>query len=183
MGTYHHGNRMSVGLRHVNYKAEKPKIDRPEVEKAIQVAEGEQQFWDGRATHCRHALELLQQARPKVLSGSRDELDYVIFKTENFVTVLEELSAAEAAKAAFDRAALAMNAGEKAAARQQLSRSAAALERADRLVREAARQMIPYAQIPTEKHILYLFNDAIPSHEATRHYLTEVIAFRKGFGQ
>ena len=29
--------------------------------------------------------------------------------------------------------------------------------------------MIPYAHIPTEKHILYLFNDAMPSHEAARH--------------
>ena len=54
----------------------------------------------------------LRQARPKVLPGSRDELDYVIYKTENFVTVFEELSAADEAKAAFDRALLAMNAGE-----------------------------------------------------------------------
>jgi hypothetical protein len=38
--------------------------------------------------------------------------------------------------------------------------------------------MIPYAHIPTERHILYLFNDAMPSHEATRRYLSEVIALR-----
>ena len=43
--------------------------------------------------------------------------------------------------------------------------------------------MIPYAHIPTERHILYLFNDAIPSHEAARRYLAEVIAFRKGPGR
>ena len=39
--------------------------------------------------------------------------------------------------------------------------------------------MIPYAHIPTERHILYLFNDAIPSHEAAQAYLAEVIAFYK----
>jgi len=53
------------------------------------------------------------------LPGSRDELDYVIYKTGNF------------------------------------------------------------AHIPTERHILYLFNDAIPSHDAARRYLAEVIAFRE----
>ena len=122
-GTYHHGNRMGVGLRSVNYKEEKPKLDRPQVEKAIQAAEEERKFWDGRAAHCRQALELLRQARPKVLPGSRDELDYVIYKTENFVTVLEELSAADEAKAAFDRALLAMNAGEAAEASKQLDQT------------------------------------------------------------
>ncbi len=39
--------------------------------------------------------------------------------------------------------------------------------------------MIPYAHIPTERHILYLFNDAIPSHDAARAYLAEVMAFRQ----
>jgi len=39
--------------------------------------------------------------------------------------------------------------------------------------------MIPYAHIPTEKHILYLFNDAMPSLEVSRDYLAEVIAFWK----
>jgi hypothetical protein len=39
--------------------------------------------------------------------------------------------------------------------------------------------MIPYAQIPTERHILYLFNDAIPSHASARQYLAEVMTFWK----
>jgi hypothetical protein len=178
-GTYHHGNRMDVGLRQVNCKEDKPKLDRQEVEKAVQAAAEEGKFWDGRADHCRQAMELLQQARPKVLPGSREELDYVIYKTENFITVLEELSAADRAKAAFDRALLAMNAGETAEERKQLDQTQAALDRANRLVREAAQQMIPYAHIPTERHLLYLFNDAIPSHEGAERYLAEVIALRK----
>jgi hypothetical protein len=117
------------------------------------------------------------------LPGSRDELDYVIYKTENFVTVLDELSAADEAKAAFDRALLAMNAGDAAEARKRLEQCQAALDRANRLVRQAARQMIPYAHIPTERHILYLFNDAIPSLEAAQRYLAEVVAQRKGPGR
>ena len=37
----------------------------------------------------------MRQARSKVPAGSRDELDYVIYKTENFVTVFEELAAVQ----------------------------------------------------------------------------------------
>jgi len=48
---------------------------------------------------------------------------------------------------------------------------------------EAAQQMIPYANIPTEKHILWILNRAIPSHESTRRYLAEVIAFWHGLGR
>ena len=70
-GTYHHGNRMGVGLRNVDYKEERPKLDRPQVATAIQAADGDREFWDGRAAHCRQALALLQQARPIVLPGSR----------------------------------------------------------------------------------------------------------------
>jgi len=177
--TYARSCRMGVGLRGIDYKQEKPKLDRPLVEKAVKAAEDERRFWDGRAAHCRQALELLRQARPKVLPGSREELDYVIYKTDNFVTVMEELSAANEARGAFDRAALAMNAGEAAEVHKQLEQTQTALERANRLVHEAARQMIPYANIPTERHILWILNGALPSHETAKRYLAEVIAFRK----
>jgi hypothetical protein len=181
--TYSASNRMGVALRRVDYKAEKLKLDRQEMEKAIQAAEGERQFWDGRAAHCGQALDLMRQARSKVWPGSREELDYVIYKTGNFVTVLELLAATQQAKAAFDRALLAMSAGESAEAGKQLDESRTALDRTNRLVREAAEQMIPYAHIPTERHILWIFNKAIPSHEAARAYLAEVIGFHKGESQ
>ena len=64
-GTYHHGNRMGVGLRSVNCKEERPKVDRPQVEKAIQAADEERKFWDGRAAHCRQALALMREARAR----------------------------------------------------------------------------------------------------------------------
>ena len=109
LSTWAASSRMGVGLRTRQLQGREPlKLDRQEVEKAIQAAEAERQFWDGRAAHCRQALELMRQARPKVWPGSRDELDYVIYKTENFVTVFEMLGAVQEAKAAFDRALLAM---------------------------------------------------------------------------
>ena len=72
-----------------------------------------------------------------------------------------------------------MNSADAGEVARRLRETNAALERARRLVREAARQMIPFAGIPTERHILYLFNDAIPSHDATQAYLAEVMASRK----
>ena len=149
------------------------------MEKAVSAAEAERTFWDGRAVHCGQALELLRQARSKVPAGSRDELDYVIYKTENFVTVFEELAAAQEAKAAFDRALLARSDGSAGEAGKQFEQCRTALDRASRLVRQAAEQMIPYARIdPTERHILWIFNKAIPSHDATQRYLAEVVAVR-----
>jgi hypothetical protein len=171
--------RMGVALRSVDYKAEPLKLDRQEVDKAIQAAEGERTFWNGRASFCGQALELMRQARPKVWPGSRDELDYVIYKTENFITVFELLGAAQEARAAFDRALLARSVGQADDFVKHSEQSRKALERANRLVRVAAQQMIPYAHIPTERHILWIFNKAIPSHDAARAYLAEVIAFHK----
>jgi len=176
-GTYHHGNRMGVSLRKVDYHQSPMNLERPKIEKDIQSADQEREFWNGRAAHCRQALELLREARPHVSPGAREELDYVVYKTENYVTILEELSAAYEAQALFDHALLAIDAGEFTQARNMLSQSQAALDRATQLVHEAAQQMIPYANIPTERHILYLFNDAIPPHEAAHAYLAEVNAF------
>jgi len=177
--TYSASNRLGVVLRRVGYKAGPPKLDRQAVTAAIQAAEAERQFWDGRRADCGKALDLMRQARALVWPGARKELDYLLFKTENFITVFELLSARQEAVAAFDRALLAWIDNDAAAADEQLERSRTTLERAHRLVRAAAEQMIPYANIPTERHILWIFNKAIPSYEAARAYLAEVIAFRR----
>lgn len=169
--------RMGIGLRSVNFKEEKIPLDRSELDKAVQAEEAVQKFWEGRAAHCGQALELLRQARPKVPAGSRDELDYVIYKTENFITVFQELAAVDEAKAAFDRAVIAKIDGKSDEVGRQLELCRTAVDRAGRLVRQAAEQMIPYARIePTERHILWILNKALPSHDATRGYLAEVIA-------
>lgn len=173
---------LGIALRRVNYQEEPLKLDPQELENAISAAEEQRQFWNGRAAHCRQALELMQQARPQVWPGSRPELDYVIFKTENFITAFELLAAVQETRAAFDRALLARTAGQREEAGELLERSRTALERASRLARTAAEQMIPYAHIPTERHILWIFNKALPSYEATLRYLDEVIAIHKAMG-
>ncbi len=172
--------RMGIRLRRVNYRQDKLQLDRQQVEQSIQAAEGERAFWDGRAAHCRTALQLLREARPEVWPGSSDELDYVIYKTDNFITVFDLLAAVQETKAVFDRALLAVSDGDKVAATRHLDETQTALDRANRLVREAAEQMIPYAHIPTERHILWIFNKAIPSHQAERTYLADVVAFHTG---
>jgi hypothetical protein len=178
--TYARSCTMGVGLRSVNFRDEKLKIDRAELDKAVSAADAERMFWDGRAVHCRQALELLQQARSKVPAGSRDELDYVIYKTENFVTVFQELAAVQESKAAFDRALVARSGGSVGEAGKQLELCHTALDRAGRLVRQAAEQMIPFARRnPTERHILWIFNKAIPSHDAMQRYLADVVAVHK----
>jgi len=69
---------------------------------------------------------------------------------------------------------------EASEADRELEQAQVGLKRANQLVRDAARQMISYAQIPTERDILYLFNDAIPSHESAQCCLSEGTIFRRG---
>ena len=168
-------------MRRVDYKQKPLKIDRQAVEQAIQGMAGEREFWEGRAAHCGQALALMREARPKAWPGSRQELDYVIYKTENFITVFELLSAVQEAKADFDRVLLAISAEEPAdKIGKELEQAERALQRADQLVHQAAEQMIPYARLyPTERHILWIFNKVIPSYDAAERYLDEVIAFCK----
>jgi hypothetical protein len=179
----HGNNSLGIRLTPVDYKANKPDIDRKKVEKDIQDADAREKFRADLVVHYREALKLLQQARTKVLPGSRDELDYVIFKTKNFVTVLERVCAVEQTKAAFGRALLAMNAGDKDEEHNQLERARTALNRARELARTAAEQMIAYASDPSEKHNLYLLNDAMPLQKAAHQYLAQVVAARAGFIQ
>jgi hypothetical protein len=179
LNTWSASSRLGIKLREVNYKENTLTLDWTDVDKAIHAAEDERQFWAGRAAQCSQALELLRQARPEVSPGSREELDYVIYKTHNLVTVFHLLGHAREASAAFDRALAATHAGQPNEADQQFEQSRTALDRASELVREAARQMIPYAHIPTERHILWIINKAIPTYDTARVYLDEVTALQK----
>jgi len=53
------------------------------------------------------------------------------------------------------------------------------MDRADRLARAAAGQMIAYADIPTEKYMLLRYNqNVIDSIEKSRKYLADVRAYQ-----
>jgi hypothetical protein len=166
-----------IGLRRVDYRQAPLPLDRQAIEASIQGALVTRDFWDGRAAHCRQALRLLQQARPDVWPGSRTELDYVIYKTENFITFFELLGAVQQTRAVFDRALLAINTGDQAETVKRLDEAQTALDRANKLAQRTAEQMLPYAHIPTERHILWIFNKVLPSHEAERAYLADVVLF------
>jgi uncharacterized sulfatase len=67
--------------------------------------------------------------------------------------------------------------GDKAAKQKHLEQSQTAADRADRLAREVARQMIPFASIPTEKYLLFRFNqNVIGWTEAGRAALAKALA-------
>lgn len=141
----------------------RPEVQHEVLEKEISAAVGRQQRWTDMAGRYRRALDLLRQARPKVLPGAQAELDYVIFKTESFAGYLEVLAAGYEAVAAFDRALLLKSGGDEAAMYKQFEAAQTAIDRADRLAQEVARQMIPYVHIPTEKYLLFRFNQNVIS--------------------
>jgi hypothetical protein len=125
---------------------------------AADIVLTEGHFFANRAAHYRQALELLVQARKKVLPGSRDELDYVILKTETFIKYLECLSECCEATITLDRLWLALVNKNWVDFGVQLSKCQAILSRANRLAQRIAGQMIAYADIPTEKHLLLRLN-------------------------
>ena len=146
----------------------------------IQREKADAALLQARFTHMagryRQALELLRRTRPNVLPGAQAELDYVIFKTENFATYLNVLSAGNEAIVAVDQALLDKMDGDEAEVIKGLVQAQAAMDRADRLAREVARQMIPFAHIPTEKYLLFRFNQNVISWaEKSRAELARVI--------
>ena len=187
-----------------DFKREKPDVDRAVLEKSINETWGETEFWKyrqavagqhsdsiampvdefwvSRADHCRkRRLIFCVRACSKVSPGSRAELEYVIFKTDNFVRYFEVLAASHQAKVSLDRAWLAKMDGDGLEFRRQLGECRASLERADRLARESAGQMTAYADIPTERYLLFQYNkNVIGSLQRDKNYLDDVIAFYDG---
>ncbi len=138
-----------------------PKLPPQNLEEEIKLALQYQKRWTDLATRYRQALPLLRRAKPQVLPGAQAELDYVIFKTDTFAGYLDVMAAGYEAVAACNRAVLAKTSGDNAEMQKQLDQSQAAIDRADRLAREVARQMIPFASIPTEKYLLFRFNQNV----------------------
>jgi hypothetical protein len=161
-----------------------PKVTTQALKKEIGTASYRQRRWSDLAARYREALGLLRQAKPQVLPGAQAELDYVIFKTDSFAGYLDVLAAGYEAVAACDRAVLAKNSGSKSEMQKQLQQSRAAIDRADHLAREVARQMIPFADIPTEKYQLVRFNqNVIGWTEAGRAALGSAIALHAMLGR
>jgi hypothetical protein len=138
-------------------------------------------FYLARARDYRGALDLLLEARGATLPGALEELDYVIFKTENFIHVLDMLAVCQAVVINYEHALVAMSQGAQAESLVLLLKSRESLDRALRMARMVLGQMTAYADVPSERHQLYLGNTIIPSLEAEGEYLSEVITARRRF--
>jgi hypothetical protein len=178
----------------------RPDIDRAELERAIEATWDDSDFWFWRRTavgdqhghdrplrpdalwrrragQYRAVAGLLRQARPQVPAGSLAELDYVIFKTENFAAYFDVLQECEEARIELDRAYLARLDRDEADAGDRLERCRAALQRADRHAQGAAGQMLAYSDEKAERHLLFRFNqNVIASIESGRDFVDGVIA-------
>ena len=111
-------------------------------------------------------LELMNQAKPKAPPGSKDELAYVIYKTKTLMEYHEFVAACHEANAVFHEFLLAKASGEKEdVVLKGLMAAQAGFGKADGILREIVKQMIPFARDPiesTERLWLFRFNkDAI----------------------
>lgn len=163
----------------VDVKAQHVQVDHNRILRDIGLATERREFALGQAASYRRALELLRVAKPQVLPGSRAELGFVIYKTEQLIAVLDQLAAVAESQIEYDRAILAMSEGNADKIDRHLSLSLTALQRADQLIREACAQMIPFCGYPDERHLLWILNQRIPSHEAALNQLNEAIAFHQ----
>ena len=158
-GTFWFWRRNAVGAQHEEDRALRPDA-----------------LWGRRAAQYRAVAGLLRGARPRVLPGSRNELDYVTFKTENFAAYFDVLRSCEEARIELDRAYLARLDRNRVAAGDRLERCRAALQRADRHARGAAGQMLAYSDEKAERHLLFRFNqNVIASIESGREFVDGVI--------
>ena len=148
---------------------------------AADLTKTEAAFYESRAAECRKALDLLRQARGKVLPGSRAELEYVIYKTDTFIRYLDVLAVCHEAIVTLDRAWLGLFDGNQVEFGIRLDECKGILDRVDRSAREIAGQMIAYGDDPTEKYLLLRFNrNVIASIENAQKYVAGVIADQKG---
>lgn len=145
----------------IDFKPGDVAADRKRFEKDLQSALQMQQFWTARKAQCQRALALLQTASPDILPGSREELQYVTFKTENLASYFDVLDAIQATRGTLDLAWLARCDGRTESSQKLLLEASAQLDHAFQLAQETARQMIPFSNIPTERYLLFRYNQNV----------------------
>lgn len=127
------------------------------------------------------ALSYRHQAREKVLPGSRDELEYLIFKTDTYIPHLETVRVLLGGYMAYDAAFRARKKGDEKEMLLELDRCESLFVRARALARETAGQVAGKADDPTEKYILFRYNVrfVIPIAEFCK-FIKNVVAFHHG---
>ena len=106
------------------------------------------------------------------------ELDYVIYKTESFAGYLDVLAACQDATVALNRAWLGLIDRDWAEFGTRLNECQEILDRASRLARGVAGQIMTYGDVPEEKYLLLRYNrNVIGGIERGQAYVGEVIAY------
>jgi len=118
-------------------------------------------FWLERAEQCGPALDLFRKALPRVPKGSCPELEYVIFKTEDFILYFRVLNSIREAVASFEQAGKLEKTGYAGKAQEELIRCKDLMKQAVNLSREQARAMTAWRQNPTEKYLLLRYNQNV----------------------
>ena len=128
-------------------------------------------------------LAYLREARPRVLPGAREELHYLIFKTESYISHLEAIRFLLAGFIAYDRAFWAkLNRREKEMV-DQFNRCQFFFSRARDQAQETAAQISNsrFVEDPTEKYILFRYNVRflLPLEEFSK-FIKNVVNFHHG---
>ena len=104
------------------------------------------------------ALAHLRQAHSNVLPGAQHELEYVIFKTESYISHLQSICAMLDGYVAYDAVVRSKLKGDRAEMVKRFDEFRRAFGEALELARKTARQQAANAQEPTETYILFRYN-------------------------
>ena len=126
------------------------------------------------------SLDMLYEARKKIPTGSRGELEYLIFKTESYRRHLEVVRALLEGFRDYG-AAFVQQRHDKKEFLALLYASAAGFARAAREARGVARQMAEKLDHPTEQYILFRYNVRFlnPIREFCK-FISNVVDFHHG---
>jgi hypothetical protein len=174
-----------LGYRHFHLYPLNPSKDKqsrgervPEILALAQLLQRRSEFWRSRVEKGREALgRILAVPSHHVPSGSRKELEYVAFKVSSFNTHMETAAELASAQSAMLRTEAACLNGDRKDYPQNLDACDQAHRKAEALAHQCARQMIPFCEDPTERFLLFRYNqNVIGSIEVDRAYLDRLFS-------
>jgi hypothetical protein len=149
-----------------------------DLQKAIATQRAQAKRWTDVAAKYQGALALIDQAKPKVPEGAKGELAYLQYKTKTLREFQELTATSHEANALFHEFLLAKVNGEtKDALLKPLREAQATFGKSDSMLRDIMKQMIPFADNPTERYWLFRFNkQALPYMERVNQEMAKVVA-------
>ena len=126
----------------------------------IQRSTARRERYAGGIERLKKGLAYLRQTHPRVLPGARDELEYLVFKTESYISHLEAIRFLLAGFIAYDRAFRAKLNGNEKEMLEAFDRCQFLFSQARGQARETAEQLARsrFVEDGTEKYILFCYN-------------------------